>query len=941
MKKRKEMFSRRKCLSIANISSILFFMLSVQYIVGQQWIDDSFEDFSKGYFDDSGQNIYVSRKGEIRTIRKFDLNNDEYIDLIFNSTHDDDVGVPASIATVVDSEKRVIQTDEITIRGSLSSEVRDLNGDGFLDIVFCPNPPGIQNQRRFVCIAYGDKEGWSESRINGVLPVNRVKELAVADINSDGWPDILTLNSTAWLPNQPEGNILKIFWGSDHGFILTNYKDVGVGQATNIVSGDFDQDGVEDVALLNKDHVQVIWGDEKLFEGDNFTSAKVEYPNINPKCMASGDIDNNGCTDILVAGAGVIGLITGSNDRVLDFRTLVSGVSSTSVSVADIDGDSHKDLITSDFNLQRALGGEMLGGSDLADKEVTIFWGCNGQFSKLNSTSLNAPYTVSTAVADLDGDGKNDIICATHQDETRFTTESKIFWGDGKRQFRESEQGITSHGAYHVAVIPALTDEGLPYVVVSNAKFGSLREEVPLIIYYGSAEGFDEANVTKIPFRSGYEASAVDLNEDGYVDLLAVNSMHGGGADDPTRGLNIFWGTDTGLDLSNRTILNEINISTTNVADLNKDGYLDIVLGAFDRYDKKPTHVIIYYGSENGYSIQDRVEILSEGRSTSPNIADYNNDGWLDIAVSSYSKDRVRVFYGGPDGFDEDNQKNILIPSIIDLETADLNNDGYLDIVASSYKDKVNDFHDTGVTIFWGGNEGFKEWNAQWLEANTALGPMVADIDDDGFLDLFLPSYHGDNTRENLPSYIYWGSPTGFSFKNRSKLIVNSASDAFASDFDNDGLLDIVVVEHATNWRQSITNSSIFYNDGERFTSNNVKVEKLPAPGPHWMWGYDVGNIINRKYESSYYSSVKNWDYPAVKGTIDVEAELSRESKLSLFIRSANDEPSLENKDWRQVDEDSYRLDKSDRCFQYKLVLQSCNGNEYPVVKKVSSKISK
>ena len=93
---------------------------------------------------------------------------------------------------------------------------------------------------------------------------------------------------------------------------------------------------------------------------------------------------------------------------------------------------------------------------------------------------------------------------------------------------------------------------------------------------------------------------------------------------------------------------------------------------------------------------------------------------------------------------------------------------------------------------------------------------------------MFLPSYHGI-IQENLPKYIYWGSPTGFSFKNRSKLIVNSASDLFASDFDNDGLLDIVVVEHATNWRQSITNSSIFYNDGERFTSNNVKVEKLPA----------------------------------------------------------------------------------------------------------------
>lgn len=172
----------------------------------------------------------------------------------------------------------------------------------------------------------------------------------------------------------------------------------------------------------------------------------------------------------------------------------------------------------------------------------------------------------------------------------------------------------------------------------------------------------------------------------------------------------------------------------------------------------------------------------------------------------------------------------IAIPSIIDLETADLNSDGYLDIVASSYKDKTDNFHDTGVTIFWGAAEGFKEWNAQWLEANTALGPLVADLDNDGYLDLFLPSYHGDNTRENLPSYIYWGSHEGFRLKNRSKLVVDSASDAFVSDFNNDGLLDLVVVEHAKNWAQSVTNSRI-YMMGNDLPQTTSKWTNSPLPG--------------------------------------------------------------------------------------------------------------
>lgn len=923
------------------ICLVLFFISTVQYVIGQHWEDNTFEDFSNGYFDDSGQNIYVSKKGEIRTIRRFDLNNDGYIDLIFNSTHDDDAGVPASIATVINSKKRIIQTTQLNIRGSLSAEIRDLNNDGFQDIVFCPNPSGIQHQRRFVHIAYGNNEGWNESRINGVLPVYRIKDLVVADINHDGWSDILTLNATAWLPDQPKGNILRIFWGSDHGFILTNYRDVGVGQASKITSGDFDQDGIEDIALLNNDYVLVVWGDKTVFEIDDFTFMKVGFTNIVPKCIASVDINNNGCSDIVIGGIGSVGVLTGSNSRTFDFQLLLTDVPATSISVADIDGDNNNDLIVSSFNLQKALGGELLGGCDLDNKEVTIFWGDKEKFSELYCTKLDAPYTVNTVVADFDGDGKNDIICATHQNSTKFTTESKIFWGDGKRIFREAEQGIRSHGALHVTMLPALPGKCLPQILVSNTKTGTLREEVPLLIYYGSRSGFNKDNITKIPFRSGYEASAVDLNEDGYVDLLTVNSMHGGGTDDPTRGLNIFWGTDTGLDISNRTIMNEINISTTNVADLNKDGYLDIVIGSFDRYDKKPTKLIIYYGTENGYSIQDRVEILSEGRSTSPNIADYNNDGWLDIAVSSYSLDKIRVFYGGADGFDENNQKMIAIPSIIDLETADLNNDGYLDIVASSYKDKIDNYHDTGVTIFWGAAEGFKEWNGQWLEANTALGPLVADLDNDGYLDIFLPSYHGDNTRENLPSYIYWGSNEGFSLNNRSKLIVNSASDAFASDFNNDGLLDIVVVEHAKNWEQSVTNSRIYYNDGNRFTSDNIKIDKFPAPGPHWMWNYDIGNIFSRKFEHAYISSVKEWQFSSTKGEIQTDATTPADAKLLMMVRSSDKKESIKKNEWQKTESGKFVLNKRDRFLQYKLILQSSDGDSYPIIKRVSIEIDK
>jgi hypothetical protein len=38
------------------------------------WIEDSFEDFNDGEFDASGADLYVTAKGTIKTINRFDLN---------------------------------------------------------------------------------------------------------------------------------------------------------------------------------------------------------------------------------------------------------------------------------------------------------------------------------------------------------------------------------------------------------------------------------------------------------------------------------------------------------------------------------------------------------------------------------------------------------------------------------------------------------------------------------------------------------------------------------------------------------------------------------------------------------------------------------------------------------------------------------------------------
>lgn len=53
-----------------------------------EWIDDNYEDFRAGQFDASGQNLFVTRKGQVKTVSRFDLNTDGYLDLVFSTSHD-------------------------------------------------------------------------------------------------------------------------------------------------------------------------------------------------------------------------------------------------------------------------------------------------------------------------------------------------------------------------------------------------------------------------------------------------------------------------------------------------------------------------------------------------------------------------------------------------------------------------------------------------------------------------------------------------------------------------------------------------------------------------------------------------------------------------------------------------------------------------------------
>lgn len=930
-------------LSVLSIVLIAFLCGASARAQEVRWVEDTFADFADGRLDEAGQNIYVSHDGAVRTINRFDLNGDGHLDLLFNCTHDTYQMLPATVGTVTKDRKCV--STELAVEGSLGAAVGDLDRDGYQDLVICPNGIGVHHDRRFVSIAWGGKEGWSNSRITSGLPINVAARVEIVDLNADSWPDIAVLGGPRWMAAQPEGRIIRVFWGGDRehrGFTGTRKTDYGVAGAVDMAAADFDSDGSADLAVLCSDaRIKLFWA-ASVDGRPAPAETELALPLTTATCLAA---DRSRIMPNLILGTGEpqLMIVNPAGDRNWKPVQQVPAVPATHVAVGNLDRSplSEPELVLTQFSAARAAGGEQAGAGDHAGDVVTVMYGHHDGYDISRSVQLPVDFAVATAVGDLDGDRLGDIAVAVHQGDGTFGGRSLVFFSDGSGMFLQGAETFPTSGTTGLAI--AAAEHELPArVVFCNSIGGRYDEEVPLHVYLGGPDGFDPAKLWKIPFQSGYESTAADLDADGFLDLLALNSGHSHTAEHhhADLGANIYWGGEKGIDPPARTsVIHEHYLGSSSAADLNRDGWLDLVLEPFGAAEPgQDDELFIYYGGADGFPESRRVVLSKPGYSQEHVVADFNRDEWLDIAHTSRTEERVRILWGGKEGYSVDRSHSVSLTGALGLDAADLNADGWLDLYVSTYADPVEGYRDLGSVIFWGGPEGYRHSNAQWLPGFSPLGRCIADFDRDGFLDLFSPQHSGELTRESLACHIYWGSKEGYHTRRRSVLYCDSVNDSLAGDFNSDGLIDLAVACHTQHGNHRVF-SRVFYNDGARF--ENAKMQKLPTNGTHLMWALDIGHISTRKYEQTYDSSVFEWQAPMKSGAIKADARIGEGEKLEWLVRSAATPTELEESDWRAVQSDRFAVQPGDRALQYRAVFQSDNGDRFPTLEKVEIVLSR
>jgi len=239
-----------------------------------------------------------------------------------------------------------------------------------------------------------------------------------------------------------------------------------------------------------------------------------------------------------------------------------------------------------------------------------------------------------------------------------------------------------------------------------------------------------------------------------------------------------------------------------NVGDFNEDGYTDIVVDNW--LNTRGTTVSILFNDQGTGSFSPPMAIEVGLRSPQSNaVADFNDDGHLDIAVANWGDGLVTMIFGNGDGtFAPDRPRFGVQIRPHSITAADLNNDGLPDLITGN-----SPSHTISILINDSSNPG-RQFTSTTLDSRDGVGRnpafiAVGDFDNDGHRDFVTRS-----EPDQVQVFLNDGDGSGKNYSLVTQFAVGNNPRVTLADIDSDGSLDIVSANLNDN------TVSIHLNDG-------------------------------------------------------------------------------------------------------------------------------
>jgi|HubBroStandDraft_4_1064222.scaffolds.fasta_scaffold14720_2 hypothetical protein len=371
-------------------------------------------------------------------------------------------------------------------------------------------------------------------------------------------------------------------------------------------------------------------------------------------------------------------------------------------------------------------------------------------------TSGYNPYSV--AIADVNGDGKLDLIVANEQQSKTDPAGSiSVMLGKGNGTFHPAVNYSSGGQSAYSVVVADVNGDGKLDLVVANGCLGSNCAMGGVGVLLGNGDGTFKKAVTYSSGAASVFGSHVavgDLNGDGKLDLAVATTGSGCGNGCPSGLVGVLLGNGDGTFKKAKMYSTGgfDAIGWVEIADVNGDKKPDLVVANYCliecSYPPVQGSVGVLLGNGNGTFKAVKTYSSGGDGAISVAVADLNKDGKPDILVANCGPEacgpgspggNVGVLIGNGNGTFKPVVNYPAANSPFDVVAADVNGDGKLDIVVSNWGTPNAATNDGAVTVLEGrGNGTFRP--AQTFSSGGAEAPSVAvaDVNKDGRLDIVL-----------------------------------------------------------------------------------------------------------------------------------------------------------------------------------------------------------